>query len=138
MEFIINGFQYRAGKLSAFEQLHVSRKIAPIIPTLVPLFVEIAQSSNWQKDIGKLAPLLQPFADGLANLSDADSEYILATCMGTVQRLQGDNWTPVWSKSAGCMFDDIDLGIMIQIAMKVIQDSLAPFIRGLLTSQQAI
>lgn len=136
MEFTIGDKNFTAGKLDAFKQLHVSRRIAPIIPTLVPIFVKIAKDGA-MKDLAGLAELLVPFADGLAGLSDETSEYVISTCLSVVKRqAQGGNWAPVWSQQAkACMFDDMDLGDLIQISIKVIQDSLGPFIRGLLTSQ---
>lgn len=136
MEFMIGDKNFVAGKLDAFKQLHVSRRIAPIIPTLVPIFVKLAKDGS-MKDLSGLAELLTPFAEGLAGMSDESSEYVISTCLSVVKRqAAGGNWSPVWSQSAkACMFDDMDLGDLIQICVKVIQDSLGPFIRGLLTSQ---
>lgn len=138
-EFQISGITYKAGKLSAFSQFHVSRRIAPIIPTLIPLYSEAATSDGGiGSNLDKLATLLQPFADGLANLKDEDAEYILNECLGVVTREHNGKFTPVWSKSGKvAMFDDLDLGVMMQIVIEVIKDSLLPFIRGLLTSQRA-
>ena len=39
MEIIpIGGHDYTIGRLNALDQLHVSRKIAPIIPNIMPTF----------------------------------------------------------------------------------------------------
>lgn len=137
-EFEINGIKYRISKLDAFKQFHVTRKIAPIVPTLIPIFVRISANKNISDDIGALSELLGPFADGIANMSDEASEYVIATCLGACQRNTGaNNWAAVWNKQAGqCMFDDMDLGAIMQVVLKVVQDSLGPFIQGLLTSQQ--
>lgn len=136
MEFTIGEKQFRAGKLDAFKQLHVSRRIAPIIPPLIPIFVKVAKDGDLTKDIEGFAAVLEPFAEGLAGMSDADTEYVFGTCLSVVKRQVGTNWTPVWNAQANvCMFDDIDLGEMIQIVIKVVQDSLGNFINGLLTSQ---
>lgn len=137
-EFEINGLGFRMGKLDAFRQFHLSRKIAPIIPTLIPVFVQISKGEGSLIDrLGDVAKLLEPFAEGLARMSDEDSEYVLTACLSVVQRNVGGKWAPIWSTQArACMFDDLDLGVLMQIAIKVIQDSLGPFIRGLLTSQQ--
>ena len=137
MDFTIGDKQFRAGKLDAFAQFHVSRRIAPIIPTLIPLFVKIAQDGNLAKDMLGVSQLLGPFADGLANMSDETSEYVLSTCLSVVRRqATGGNWAPVWNKQAkSCMFDDMDLGDLIQVTIEVIKDSLGPFIQGLLMSQ---
>lgn len=138
MEFSLGEKQFRTAKLDAFQQLHVSRKLAPIIPTLIPVFVKIAKDGAELSDIASYAEILAPFADGLAAISNEDSEYVMATCMSVARRKAAgtDNWAPVWSNSArACMFDDMDLGDIIQIVMKVVQDSLGNFIRGLLMSQ---
>lgn len=138
-EFEINGIKYRISKLDAFKQFHVTRKIAPIVPTLIPIFVRFTADKKLSDDIGALSELLGPFADGIAEMSDEASEYVIATCLGACQRSTGPNgWTAVWSKQANqCMFDDMDLGAIMQVVIKVVQDSLGPFIQGLLTSQQS-
>jgi hypothetical protein len=136
LQFTINGETYQAVKLDAFKQFHLSRKIAPVIPTLFPVFVEISKQSDLAANMDKLALMLQPFADALANLSDEHSEYVLKTCLSAVRRQVGDKWMPVWSDAQKvCMFDDMDLGVMVQVSMNVIQDSLGGFIQGLLMSQ---
>jgi hypothetical protein len=136
VEFELSGNTYRAGKMDAFKQFHVSRKIAPIVPTLIPIFVRLSKDKKLTEDLGAFSELLGPFAEGLAGMSDADSEYIIATCLAVVSRESNGNWAAVWNKGANsCMFDDMDLGVMMQIVIKVVQDSLGPFIQGLLMSQ---
>ena len=135
-EFEVGGQTYRIGKLDAFRQFHVSRRIAPIIPTLVPVFVKLAREGSLTNDIAGLSELLVPFAEGIANMSDEASEYLIANCLSVVQRKNATGWAQVWNTQGKvCMFDDMDLGIIMQLVMKVIQDSLGPFIQGLLTSQ---
>ena len=136
VEFELNGNKYRMGKMDAFKQFHVSRKIAPIIPTLVPVFVRLSKDKKLTDDLGAFSELLGPFAEGIASMSNDDSEYIIATCLAVVSRESNGNWAAVWNKGANsCMFDDMDLGVMMQIVIKVVQDSLGPFIQGLLMSQ---
>jgi hypothetical protein len=139
IEFDIAGNQYRAGKLNAFQQLHVSRKIAPLIPALIPVFLSVSKMPGRIKDnIMGLGQVLQPFADGISSLPDDTLEYVISTCLSVVKRHHADVWAPVWSQSAkSMMFDDInDMGTMIPLVVRVIQSNLAPFISGLLTSQQ--
>lgn len=135
IEINLGGQAYRINKLDAMRQFHVSRKLGPIVPTLVPVFLQMARDGG-VKDFGASAALLQPFADALAGMSDADAEYVLATCLSVVRRqTTAETWAPVWSdKSKVCMFDDMDLGTMVQLTLEVVKDSLGPFIRGLLTS----
>lgn len=136
-EFSINGQSYRMGKLDAMRQFHLSRRLAPIIPTLIPVFVKLSREGGLSQDIGGFAEVLGPFADGLAQMSDEVGEYIINTCLSVVQRSVGSNWANVWNAQAkACMFEDMDLGVIMQVVMRVVEDSLGPFISGILTSQQ--
>ncbi|MCS3839389.1 hypothetical protein HNR03_004000 [Pseudomonas sp. JAI111] len=154
-EFELGADSFRIGKLNAFQQFHLSRKVAPMIPTLIPVFLKLQSAARDAKsasesadgagssdlaplsgDLGALAEMLQPFADGIAGMPDEAAEFILSTCLGVVQRKQGTSWFPVWNASQNvCMFDDIDLGVMMKLAVRVITESLGPFLQGMLTGR---
>lgn len=138
IEFEIGGKEYRADKLNAIQQFHVGRKIAPLIPPLIPVFLKVSGMKGGLKDnLSSIAEVLQPFADGLASLPDKDAEFVFSTCLSVVRRRQGEHLAPVWSASANTlMFDDLDIGSIIPIVVRVIQANLGPFISGLLISQQ--
>lgn len=137
LEIELNGAKYSIGKLSAMQQFHVSRRIAPILPTLIPIFLQMQKSGKGLgEDLGGLAEILQPFADGIAAMKDEDAEYVIGVCMAVVQRKQDHGWANVWSVSQKlAMFQDIDLGVMLPLVVRVITENLGPFINGLLTSQ---
>lgn len=135
-EITINAQAYRLGRLNAFQQLHVSRKVGPLIPTLVPAFLAMGSEGPGLDQLGRLAALVQPFTDAFAGMSDADVEYVAAICLGAVQRSQGGTWSPVWSQQGKClMFDDMDLSVMVPLVVQVIVANLGPFLEGLLTAQ---
>lgn len=127
------GNRYRIGKLNAFEQLHVSRKVGPLIPRLVPAFMAMAKEGS---ALDQIAQLLEPFAEAFADLPDEAVEYVAGTCLGVVQRQQGTSWAAVWNKQGKClMFDDMDLSSMLPLVIRVIAENLGPFISGLLSGQ---
>jgi hypothetical protein len=136
MEFEIKGITYKAAKLDAFKQLHLSRKIAPVIPTLIPLYMAISKDADVKDDLDTLAKMLQPFADAIAGLSNDSTEYIMETCLSVVKRNQDGAWHAVWNVPGKVAMYDEDIGTLLQICLKVIQDSLGAFIQGLLMSQQ--
>ncbi len=137
LEFELNGHAYRAGKLSAFQQLHLSRKIAPLLPKLLPAFAQIADGGSGLH-LPALAEALGPLAHSLAEMPDADCEYVYGVCLSVVSRQQGQSWTSVWNTPGKTlMFDDIDLPVMTQLVVKVITDNLGPFMQGLLVKGQA-
>jgi tail assembly chaperone len=139
-EFEIDGHEYRISKLTAFQQLHVSRKISPLIPPLIPVFMKVSKAGGFKGDLSALPELLQPFADGLSGMQDDAAEYVIGTCLSALKRKheESGNWTAVWNQSGKVfMFADLnDLSGMIPLVMRVIMDSLGPFIRGLLTNQE--
>ncbi|ARP90324.1 hypothetical protein CAL14_08515 [Bordetella genomosp. 9] len=118
METTINGKQYRIGRLSAMQQFHVARRVAPALTGLVSAFSgAAAEQADFAKALG-------PLADAVAQMPDADAEYVLGTCLSVVSR-QTDpaTWAPVW-REGRLVFDDIDLKGMVQLAAKVIQSNL--------------
>lgn len=136
-EIDINGQKYRIGKLDAMRQFHLSRKIAPIIPTLIPVFVKLSKGGSLTDDLGGFAELLAPFAEGISTMSDEASEYVISTCMSVVSRQSGSAFASAWNKQANTtQFDDMDLAVILQLVIRVVQASLGPFIYGILTSQQ--
>jgi len=141
-EFEFNGHDYRIGKLSAFQQFHVHRKIAPLIPALIPIFMKL-KAGGLKGDLVSLPELLQPFADGLSAMQDEAAEYVIGTCLSVLQRKNKEkgNWVSIWNPSGKVfMFAELneDMSSMIPLVVRVIKDSLGPFLSGLLagTSQQ--
>lgn len=144
----MSGSTYRIGKLNAFQQFHLSRKVAPIIPTLIPIFIKLQSSRSatgesdahlagpLSGDLAGMAEVMTPFAEGIANMPDDTAEFVLSTCLSAVSRKQGNAWSQVWNSSKNtCMFDDLDIGVMIKLSVRVITESLGPFLRGMLSGQ---
>jgi hypothetical protein len=122
MEFEINGQAYRCGKMDAFKQFHVSRRLAPVFGGL---------ASSASKDNADFSQFLQPIAEAVAHMLDADCDYVLQACLGVTQRKQESGWANVYNvQTKALMFSDVDLAVMLQITAKVIQDNLGGFFQG--------
>ncbi len=146
IEFEINGLKFRAGKLDVFKQLHVSRKVAPVLPKLMPVFLEFAKSAQTAAavvyptgtapaggvDLAAMASAVEPLAKVLAEMPDADVEYVVNACLSVVAINQANNWANVLAPSGIVMFDAVDMPVTVQLVAKVIQDSLGPFLSGFL------
>ena len=131
------GRVYRIGKLPAMKQFHVSRRIAPIIPALIPLYSKLARGGSVLSAIEASPELLSPFADALSGMSDETVDYLVATCMSVVTRQEGNAWVRIWADRAGLLFEDIELSVLLPLTVRVIVENLGPFISGLLTSQSS-
>lgn len=131
VEFEIAGQAYRADKLNAFQQLHVARRIAPVMgaaitPELIASFKSAASEPEGTAALDGLS-LFEPLAKAFGAMSDADVEFITKTCLGAVSRQQGPGWQRVMTASGQLMFQDLELPAMLQITWKVIEDNLKGF-----------
>jgi len=138
LEFDISGNHYRSGKLGALQQLHVSRRITPLLPKLLPAASLVSRTPDAIKNIDLLAAAFGPVVDVFSQLPDDDVDFVIGNCLSVVTRRQGNTWVATWNvASKSPMFDDIDMVILLQIAVKVIWDNLGPFIRGFTASAAA-
>jgi len=131
LEFDLAGHTYKAGRLDAMTQLHVVRRLAPILTTLRAVAEEGAG-----RNVSPEAAL-QRAVEALGEVSDNAVEYVIARSMERVQRkIDGDRgWVPAWNKAAGKpQFDDIGGIHLLTIASRVVMNELGPFFDGLASS----
>lgn len=122
-EFTVGDRRYRAGRLNAFDQSHIVRRIAPLMSAFAGV-VEQARSDPGNA----FAPLAQAFA----GMSDVDVEYVQKKALAVVETEQGaEKWAPVMTRSGVLMFDDIGMLEMNMIVFEVLKENLAPFFAGL-------
>lgn len=120
-EIVLGGNVYSLSqKLDAFTQLHVARKLGPALPIVEGLVDE----RNAGKDKTVLTVLM------LAQLSDADTEFVIRKCLGVVVRHQsGGRPAKIQSPDGSLMFDDIDMQTMLDLTIAVIEENLGDFFR---------
>ena len=131
-EFQINGHTYRAGKMNAKRQMHVMRRVAPVLPNVAGLATIFSGRDPGSVTLMELSPALSPIANAISHMSDDDCEYVLDACLSVVQRQQAQSWAPLWNQAAGApQFADVELPAMLQIASRVLQENFAGFLGGL-------
>lgn len=116
----VGGQKYRIGRIDARKQFHVARRLAPLLAgmTGVP-----------DRSAG-FAAFLGPLTDALSGMTDSDVDYVLDACLGVCQRIQPNGHPAAVMTRSGMMFDDIDMGQMIQLAVQVIQQNIGGFFDG--------
>lgn len=142
----IGEHEYSIGRLNALDQFHVSRKIAPIIPTLMPIISEVAKGdltktiesielgdNNELVSLEPLAQALEPFMEAFAKMPEDDVNYIIHKCLSVVKR-----GSSIVCRGQSIMFDDLDMGQILPLVVAVIRVSLSNFIQGLLMKASAI
>jgi len=108
------------GTLDAFTQLHVARKLAPAIPLLEGVLAD----RNAGKDSTVLAVL------ALAQLSDADTEYVMRKCLSVVVRQTPDaKPAKLLAADGTLMFQDTPMAVLLALTVTVIDEALGDFFR---------
>ena len=133
-EITIAGNTYRYGKLNAFQQFHIERRIMPLVFSAFPAF--FSTKDEKEKDsvvtFQEILEKSRPMADVLSKMSDEDADYVTKTCLSIVQRKQGMEWVSLMSDGR-LMFDDLDAFEMMLLSFFVIRRNLANFMQKLVT-----
>ena len=126
LEFQVNGQEYRAGKLTAMQQFHIVRKLAPIIGKAAPVFDAVRG--------GDEIHALPALADALAAVPNADAEFVLYGLLAAVKRKEphGTGYAPV-CVGESIMYADVaeDMAVMMQLAWHALKHNLAGFFAAL-------
>lgn len=130
MEFEIKGNEYRAAKLSVFDQFKVTRKLLPVLAGILGDFQSLKGMVGKGDTMAIMETMIPKIADSLSALSDDDANAVIYPCLAVVARKHGKNWTPIFVQGE-LMFDDIDLIEMLQLVGRVVGDSLGNFLREL-------
>lgn len=130
MELTVNGNQYSVGKLDAKRQFHVARRLAPVLLALGGAAAGIQAMLSGKGDAEALSAMA-PMAAVLANMSDADSEYVIDAALSVVQRQSGQGWQRVQVAGGALLFDDIDAFVMTQLTVAALRHNLGNFTAAL-------
>jgi len=124
-----NGVEYLIDKLDAFEQIHVGRKLAPLLAHALPAFLSIqneVESEREGVEIVLLSGAGIPIADVLAKMSDEDANYVMHKCLARCQRKQAKGWAKVFANGV-LMFQEIGGDDIIRLTKSVVEVSLSRF-----------
>lgn len=130
MELILNNEEYKLGSMDVFTQFHVSRRLIPAL---------LAFSAAGEKE--DLIDILEPVVMEICKLSDADSSYILDSCLAVVWRKDraSGNWVKIKPLGAAILqYHDIDMAMMLRLVFSVIKENLGGFfedVPSLMTGQ---
>lgn len=136
MEFTINNTVYRAGRLDAFKQAHIVRRLVPCLGGLASLAdneVKLTYDADGKVTgvDGDISEILRPLTNAITSLQDGDVEYIFNACLEVTERKQaGGKWAPL--RAGGVtMFDGLSLPVLLQIAYYAFRENLTDFLEGL-------
>lgn len=124
----IGTYFYQAGRLNALQQLHVTRRLMPVLTSAQSLGEAFFADDQgvMQMDFEKLDPIVEAFAQ----MKDEDVDYVIGHCLNVVTRANSPDgpWVAVWNAPAKRpMYDDIDMMTMLRIVGMVVQDVFRDF-----------
>lgn len=126
----INGVEYEIGTLPVLKQLHVARRLAPLLAHAAPGFLQLKASEESDKAIDPIMLLLTsaavPAAESLASMKDDDFDYVVNECLTVCQKRQSKAWAPLMANGV-LMFHDIDGGTVLSLVRAVCEASLGSF-----------
>jgi hypothetical protein len=126
----IGGNEYSIAKLNAFQQLHLARKLAPLLTTFGVALEKRKMSGD---ETAFLEMISGNFADALATMREEDVDFIIHTSLSVCARKQvvgvaAPVFSPVVIKgSKELMFQDMDLAVLVQLTLEVIEENLGSF-----------
>lgn len=133
-EFQVGERKFKLGKIDAFRQFHIVRRISPLLAELMPAMAEIskqkknADAMSEDEKLDEFAKIAQPIMVGLSKLSDADADYVLFRLLGAVEmhQAQFNSWAKVATDN-GLMIQDLELPVLLQAAGRSLMFNLSGF-----------
>lgn len=130
-DVIINSHDYKFSQIPALAQFHIVRRLAPIIGELLGAIGPSMKGGKSEVNQDEMLKALGPITSALAKLSDEDANYVLFGLLKNVTRKQaGGGWAKIVTGET-FMFEDIDMKVMIQLAVKSFMVNLGGFINAL-------
>lgn len=123
-EVQVGDHAYGIRKLDPIAQLHLVRRLAPI---LVSLGVSVGEDGKAKVD--NPFAMLQPATAALADMSDANFDFVVKTCLSATFRKTGDGFKPVMPNGVNMFSADMEGGDILQLVWEVGKVNLEGFIR---------
>jgi hypothetical protein len=135
-DFSIGTRNFKLGKLDAFKQFHIVRRIGPLLSELLPAMKDMGNLKNFDgktedDKMNEMAKIVSPIMMGLSKLSDQDSEFVLFGLLASVEVQQAaGNWARVATPTM-VMIQDLELPQLLQIAGRAFMYNLSGFFGAL-------
>jgi hypothetical protein len=119
MELIeIDGKTFQIGKLDVLAQLHVSRRVLPLLKPMAEAW-KTSETAN-------LLDIVMAVSEDFSTLPDETLNYVIFKCMAVVRLQQGERFAPI-VRNDKIMFEDIDMVTLMRLTIAVIMDNFQSF-----------
>lgn len=130
--FEAGGRKFKLGKIDAFRQFHIVRRIGPLLTEMMPVIAGIAKSKvdkmSETEKLEEFAKMAAPIMQGLSKLSDADADYVLYRLLSAVEvhQEQFNSWAKI-ATDTGLMMQDMELPLLLNAAGRSLMFNLSGF-----------
>jgi hypothetical protein len=139
MDLKVGAHDYRTGRLDAFQQFHVSRRIAPLYAVMGNVITRLARMPDAQDEVATLdrfMDVVPAAAEMLAKMSDEDCNYVLYTCLSVCSRKEAAGvghaaYQPLLAAERTLQYSDLTMDDMLRLAIAVCQENMSGFLKGL-------
>ena len=144
----LDGCEYVIGRLDLFKSLNLTRLCSPLLPVLFSdvfgnaiktIFAskEMKEASleDVIAEINLIVSISEPVLIRFAQLPEQDYKKIIDTCLGCIERKQGDMWFKVFENGV-TRFDDMETSTVLNLVFRVLVRELRPFIAAYAKSAQ--
>ncbi len=126
----IAGQTYRVGRLNAKMQLHVFRRLGPILAAVGKSAKDMISAHGSlvaaESQGASLNDLLGPVMDELSKMKDADVDYIIDACLSCCGRKEGERFANLM-RGTTLVYQDIDMPVMLRLTIEVLKENLGNF-----------
>ncbi len=127
-ETTIDGKTFGIGKLNAFEQLHVFRRVMPIMKPVLQVIRMPGGASQLD--------MVMAMSETLSTLPDEQLDYVINKCLSVASRKDGERFYPIM-RGGTCMYQDMDMPQLLRLTWEVLMENFRPFFSGLLAGQSS-
>jgi hypothetical protein len=139
-EVTLGGATYRVGQLNARKQWNVTKRLLKPLAEIGKIGANKTPPKTVSEAEPETAPettpqdffdqVSGPLADAISSISDADSDYIIDTCLAVCDRQQGTTEVKIWAplmRGGNLMFQDLDMPTMLGLTIAVLKENLQGF-----------
>lgn len=136
--FMIGKDTFRHGTLSAAEEFHCVRRVAPVVKNTGALVTSLAAKEGEVDAAERIAGVIEgsaPLFKAFSDLSEADSDYVIARCMAATEMLDGETWVPTWDRETQApAVEHLRMIHVLRICYAVLRDAISVFFSDALSS----
>lgn len=135
-DFTLGGRDFKLCKIDAFKQLHIVRRLAPVLNDLLPAMKSLTALKNLgelqeQEKLDSVGKFLSPVLMGMSKLTDEDTEIVFLGLLQAVEMKQSaGNWARV-ANGKLLMIQDMELPMLVNLAGRAFMYNISSFFSAL-------